>query len=117
MEPEATVDQDVVVVLDIVDLRDRTAMEKHLRREGLRPIDGEPFAYLGHTTTHTVNTLLYIHDAVKKAIRKGGFSSCGMMVGIGEGPLRSYRFDPVSDAFVLWDMLGYNDKKNGSKEA
>ena len=104
-------EQDVIIVLDIQGLNDRQAMEKHLRREGLKTIEGEPFAYMGSTTTHKINTLLYVHDGVKKAIHKGGFSSCNMMVSIGEEPMESYRFDRERDAFVLLDTLGYNDEK------
>ncbi len=101
-------EQEVIVVLDIAGLSDQAAMEKHLRREGLKPIEGEPFAYLGRTTTHKINTLLYVHDGVKKAIHKGGFASCNMMVSIGDEPIETYRFDREEDGFVLLDTLGYN---------
>ena len=101
--------QDVIIVLNLTGLIDQHAMEKHLRREGLKVIEGEPFAYMGSTTTHKINTLLYVHDGVKKAIHKGGFSSCNMMVSIGEEAMESYRFDRAENAFVLLDTLGYND--------
>jgi len=93
--------QDVIVVLDIEGLQHRDALEKHLRREGLRAIDGEDFAYLGSTTTEKINTLLYVLDGVKKAIRKGGFLRCTMMVSIGEYPMESYRYDQDKEDFVL----------------
>jgi len=96
-----TAAQDVLVVLDIEGLDDRDAMERHLRREGLRGIEGEDFAYLGSTTTEKINTLLYVLDGVKKAIRKGGFSRCTMMVSIGEYPMESYRYDRDKEDFVL----------------
>lgn len=98
MNPEEV---EVIVVLDVEGLADRAAMEKHLKREGLRPIEGEPFAYLGHTSTDPIRTLLYVQDGVKKALHKGGFASANMMVSIGEYPMESYRFDRESDAFVL----------------
>jgi len=92
---------DVLVVLDIEGVEDRDAMEKHLRREGLHAIDGENFAYLGSTTTEKINTLLYVLDGVKKAIKKGGFSRCTMMVSIGDYPMESYRYDRDKEDFVL----------------
>ena len=98
MNPEEV---EVIVVLDVEGLADRTAMEKHLKREGLRPIEGEPFAYLGQTTTDKIRTLLYVQDGVKKALHKGGFVSANMMVSIGEYPMESYRFDRVSESFVV----------------
>ena len=98
MNPE---EMEVIVVLDVEGLADRTAMEKHLKREGLRPIEGEPFAYLGQTSTDKIRTLLYVHDGIKKALHKGGFDSASMMVSIGEYPMESYRFDRDSDAFVV----------------
>jgi len=91
---------EVVVVLDVEELADRLAMEKHLKREGLRPIEGEPFAYLGQTSTDKIRTLLYLQDGVKKALHKGGFRAARMMVSIGEFPMEAYRFDRERDAFV-----------------
>jgi hypothetical protein len=102
-------EQDVILLLDLTGLGDQHAMEKHLRREGLKAIEGEPFAYMGSTTTHKINTLLYVHDGVKKAIHMGGFLTCNMMVSIGDEPMESYRFDLQRDAFVLLDTLGYNN--------
>ena len=98
MNPEEV---EVIVVIDVEGLADRTAMEKHLKREGLRPIEGEPFAYLGQTSTDKIRTLLYVQDGVKKALHKGGASSANMMVSIGEYPMESYRFDQERDAFIV----------------
>jgi len=105
-------EQEVIVLLDIQGIENRLAMEKHLKREGLKAIDGEPFAYMGTTTTHKLNTLLYVLDGVKKAIHKGGFSSCNMMVSIGEEPMETYRFDREQDTFVLLNTLGYNTEND-----
>ena len=96
-------DVEVIVVLDLEGLADRAAMEKHLKREGLRPIEGEPFAYLGHTSTDKIRTLLYVQDGVKKALHKGECTSANMMVSIGEYPMESYRFDRERDAFVVYN--------------
>jgi hypothetical protein len=95
-----TVEREVVVVLSIEGLNDPSKMERHLKREGLRPIEGEPFAYLGSTTTDPIRTLLYVFDGVKKAIHKGGFAQCTMMVSIGEYPMEAFRFDHARDTFA-----------------
>jgi len=100
-------EKEVLVVLDVAALIDRAAMEKHLRREGLVAVEGEPFAYRGSTTTDVDRTLLYVFDAVKKAIQKGGASECAMVVAVGEA-MGSYRFDPQQDGFVPADGMGYN---------
>jgi hypothetical protein len=97
-------EQEVVVVLTVEGLSDRSKMERHLKREGLHPIEGEPFAYLGSTTTDPIKTLLFVFDGIKKAIHKGGFVDCDMMVSIGEYPMEAYRFDRERDEFVAIAM-------------
>ena len=98
-------EQEVIIVLDVTGLTDRAAMEKHLRREGLVAVEGEPFAYRGSTTTGVDKTLLYVFDAVKKAIRKGGAGECAMVVAVGEA-MGSYRFDPQQNEFVPAGGIG-----------
>ena len=109
-------EQEVILVLDVGGAGDREAMEKHLRREGLAAIEGEPLAYQGTSSTDKLRTLLYLHDGVKKAIRKGGYTACNMIVSIGDEPLESYRYDPRKDAFVLLDTLGYDETNTDPQE-
>jgi len=92
--------QEVVLLLNIEGLLDQEALEKHLKREGFSPVPNEPFSYLGETTTHKINTVLYIHSAVQRALTKAGFSTCKMIFQIGEYPMEAYRYDPLQRTFV-----------------
>ncbi len=93
-------EQDVLVILDIDGLEDCKRLERHLKREGLKAVGGEEFCYIGKSSTHKINTMLYIFDGVKKALKKGGFDSCSMVVQIGEYGMETFRFDHSNDEFV-----------------
>jgi len=95
----------VVLLLSIEGLLDQQQLEKQLKREGLTPIEGEPFTYLGETTTHRINTTLYIQSAVKRAITKAGFGQCKMIFQVGEYPMEAYRYDTQKQEFILADLV------------
>ncbi len=95
---------DVILVLDIQGLQDKEKFEKHIKREGFFPIEGEPFSYQGETTTHQLNTKLYIFDVVKQGLLKSGYKRCKIIFQIGEYPMEAYIYNRESgefDIFVL----------------
>jgi len=91
---------DVLVVLDVEALEDKVSFDKHLRREGLKEIEGEEFAYQGKASTPIFHTRAFVQDAVKKALKKGkGFQECKMMMWLGENPPESFLFDKDREEF------------------
>ena len=92
--------QEVVLLLSIEGLLDQHKLEKQLKREGFTPVPDEPFTYLGETSTHKINTVLYIHSAVSRALTKAGFMSCKIIFQIGEYPMEAYRYDREEKGFV-----------------
>ena len=91
---------EVLLVASIEGLLDQAVFEKQLKREGFTPIPDEPFTYLGETTTHKINTVLYIHSAVQRALTKAGFITCKIIFQIGEYPMEAYRYDKKEKGFV-----------------
>jgi len=95
---------EVLLVASIKGLLDQAAFEKQLKREGFSPIPDEPFTYLGETTTHKINTVLYIFSALKRALAKTEFTHCKIIFQIGEYPMEAYRYDIKSAEFVPVDI-------------
>ena len=95
---------EVLLVVSVEGLLDQEAFEKQLKREGFTPIPDEPFTYLGETTTHKINTVLYIHSALKRALTKAGFGACKIIFQIGDYPMEAYRYDMTEGAFVPVDL-------------
>ena len=88
---------DVVVVVSVDELGDKEAFDKHLRREGLREIDGEPFAYKGVSSTPIINTRAYLADVFKKALKKAGnFKNFSMIVQLGDNPMEVYKYKDLN---------------------
>jgi len=50
----------VVLIVEVEGLQDQAIFEKHLKKEGITPIEGEMFAYEGETTTHMFSTRTFI---------------------------------------------------------
>ena len=91
---------DVLVVVDVVGLEDKVSFDKHLRREGLKEVEGEEFAYIGKSSTPIPNTLAFVQDALKKALKKGkSFQECKMGVWLGENPPVGFVYDKEKDEF------------------
>jgi hypothetical protein len=100
---------EVVLVIDIEGLLQREAFEKQLKRGGFSPIPDEPFSYISETTTHKINTILHIHSTLKRAITQGGFTSCRVILQIGEYPMEGYRYDTEREAFVGVDISSHTE--------
>ena len=91
---------EVLLVVSVEGLLDQAVFEKQLKREGFTPIPDEPFTYLGETSTRKINTVLYIHSAVQRALTKAGFITCKIIFQIGEYPMEAYRYDKEEKSFV-----------------
>lgn len=91
---------EVLLVASVEGLLDQAVFEKQLKREGFTPIPDEPFTYLGETSTHKINTVLYLHSAVQRALTKAGFITCKIIFQIGEYPMEAYRYDKEKKSFV-----------------
>lgn len=104
IEEEQVKPVEVLLVVDIEALSDRALFEKQLKREGFTPIPDAPFSYFGETTTHKINTVLYIHSAVKRALVRAGFARCKIIFQIGEYPMEGYRYDLQQEVFVPAEM-------------
>jgi len=90
----------VIVVVDIQGLKDQAIFEKHLKKEGLTPIEHELFTYEGITTTHLFSTRAFILEVVEKGLKKSGFLTCKLIFQVGENPMEAYLFDTLQDSFV-----------------
>lgn len=86
----------VLLVVDIVGLKDVDTFNKHLKKEGFKQIKGENFAYEGEAHTHLYNTRAYIIDVVSKGLAKSNFTDCKIIFQIGENPMETYTYTKVS---------------------
>ena len=90
----------VLLVVDIVGLKDKNIFNKHLKKEGFKQIEGEDFAYEGEAHTHLYNTKTYILDVVSKALEKSDFSDCKIIFQIGENPMETYVYNRNKKDFI-----------------
>ena len=65
---------EVLVLLDVGGLEDKEKFEKHVKKEGFNPVEGEDFVYTGHSTTTTFSTKAYILEVFKKGLQKNKFN-------------------------------------------
>ncbi len=90
----------VILVVDVEDLKDRDTFEKHLKKEGFKAIPDESFVYEGDTTTHLFSTRAFILEVVAKGLHKSGFSACRIMFQVGNNPMEAYNFDKLQQEFI-----------------
>lgn len=84
---------EVILIVDALNLQNKEVFEKHLKKEGIIPIEGEDFAYSGKTTTSLVHTQTFILHVCKEALSKSGYESAKIMFQIGENPMEAYVYD------------------------
>lgn len=89
----------VILIVEVLGLKNKAVFEKDLEKEGFTPIEREDFAYTGDTTTSLFSTRAYILQVVEKALKKSGFSSCKIIFQVGENPLEAFTFDLKNDTF------------------
>ena len=91
---------EVVVVVEVENLEDKKVFDKYLKKEGLKEIEGEEFAYKGVSSTPLFHTRAFLEDTFKKALKKGkSFDSFKMIVQLGENPLEVYKYNKERKSF------------------
>ena len=94
----------VLLVVEVIGLKDKVIFEKHLKKEGFTPIEEEELAYHGETTTHLFSTRAYILEVVTKGLKKSGFDTCKIIFQVGENPMESYCFNLQSGEFEVAEL-------------
>ena len=92
---------EVLVLLDVGGLQDKDKFEKHVKKEGFTPVEGEDFVYTGHSTTTTFSTKAYILEVFKKGLQKAGFVDANLIFLLNETPYPPYYFDKETNDFEL----------------
>jgi len=89
----------VILIVDVEGLNEKAVFDRHLKKEGITPIEGEAFAYEGNTTTHLFSTRAFILEVVEKGLKKSGFLTCKIMFQVGENEMEAYLFNHENDTF------------------
>lgn len=84
---------DVLVLLDVVNLKDKQKFEQHVSKEGFFAVEGEQFVYTGNSTTTTFSTKAYILEVFKKALQKTEFQKANLVFLLNETPYPPYYYD------------------------
>lgn len=91
----------VILIIEVEELEDKIVFEKHLKKEGLTPIENEEFAYEGETTTHMYSTRAYLLEVVTMGLGKTSFHTCKIIFQVGENPMEAFIFDHKSNSFQI----------------
>ena len=92
---------EVLVLLDVGGLEDKNKFEKHIRREGFTPVEGEDFVYTATSTTTTFSTKAYILEVFKKGLQKNVFNDANLIFLLNETPYPAYYYDKETNDFEL----------------
>lgn len=90
---------DVLVLLDVSGLEDKEKFEKHVKREGFSPVEGESFVYTAKSTTTTFSTKAYILEVFKKGLQKNSFTDANLIFLLNETPYPAYYYDKQTNDF------------------
>ncbi len=90
---------DVLVLLDVAGLEDKEKFEKHVKREGFSPVEGENFVYTAKSTTTTFSTKAYILEVFKKGLQKNSFTDANLIFLLNETPYPAYFYDKQTNDF------------------
>jgi len=92
---------EVLVLLDVGGLQDKDKFEKHVKKEGFTPVDGEDFVYTGNSSTTTFSTKAYILEVFKKGLQKNVFNDANLIFLLNETPYPAYYYDKETNDFEL----------------
>jgi hypothetical protein len=81
---------EVLVVLEIKWLSNKEKFEEYILKEGFESVSGEPFAYMGVSTTPVFNTKAYIFEVFSKAFELAAINECKLICQIGSNPAETY---------------------------
>ena len=108
---------EVLVLLDIAQLEDKEKFEKHLKKEGFKVVEEEPFVYTAKSSTTMFSTKAYILEVFKVGLWKQEFKGDANLVFLlNETPYPPYYYDKNTKEFEL--VQEEKDKnKDENKEA
>ncbi|QKF66215.1 hypothetical protein AVENP_0644 [Arcobacter venerupis] len=92
---------EVIVLLDVGGLEDKVKFEKHVKKEGFKPVDGEDFVYTATSSTTTFSTKAYILEVFKKGLQKNVFNDANLIFLLNETPYPTYYYDKETNDFEL----------------
>jgi hypothetical protein len=92
---------EVIVLLDIGGLEDKEKLEKHLKKEGFKVVEGEDFVYTANSSTTTFSTKAYILEVFKKGLQKNKFNDANLIFLLNETPYPTYYYDKTTNDFEL----------------
>lgn len=94
-------DIELLVILDVIGLKDKEIFEKHVIKEGFIKVPEEEFVYTAKSTTTTFSTKAYILEVFKKGLQKTEFESCNMVFLLNETPYPAYVYDKSTNDFEV----------------
>lgn len=90
---------EVLVLLDVAGLEDKEKFEKHIKREGFSPVEGEDFVYTAKSSTTTFSTKAYILEVFRKGLQKNSFIDANLIFLLNETPYPAYYYDKATNDF------------------
>lgn len=90
---------EVLVLLDVAGLEDKEKFEKHIKREGFKVFEDEPFVYTAKSSTTTFSTKAYILEVFKKGLQKNKFTDANLIFLLNETPYPPYYYDKRTNDF------------------
>ena len=90
---------ELIVILDVIGLKDKEKFEKHVKKEGFKVVEEEEFVYTAKSNTTTFATKAYILEVFKKGLQKNEFESCNMVFLLNETPYPPYVYDKSTNDF------------------
>ncbi len=90
---------ELLVILEVENLKDKESFEKHLIKEGFQTVPQEEFVYTAISSTTTFATKAYILEVFRKGLEKTEFDSCSMVFLLNETPYPAYTYDKTTNNF------------------
>ncbi len=92
---------EVLILLDVKNLKDKEIFEKHIVKEGFVIVPNEAYVYTGESSTTTFSTKAYILEVFKKGLGKTSFDECSLVFLLNETPYPPYIYDKSTNDFEL----------------
>ena len=92
---------EVLVLLDVAGLEDKEKFEKHLKKEGFKIVEEEPFVYTAQSSTTTFSTKAYILEVFRKGLQKNSFKNANLIFLLNETPYPAYYYEHATNDFEL----------------
>ncbi len=92
---------EVLVLLDVEGIEDKERFEKHVKKEGFKVVEEEPFVYTALSSTTMFSTKAYILEVFKKGLQKTVFKNANLVFLLNETPYPPYYYDNTTKEFEL----------------